>query len=120
MPGQSSTYLRRDHEDGDVYHLVHHHAGFVLGVSYVARYNACPLHIDMVRMLLGDRVAGAAVSLEMGDSMLIELSAQLPVQDRIDGAHASVLCDEDHSDDDTVLYADADKAVLEQTMGGAA
>jgi hypothetical protein len=31
-----------------------------------------------------------------------------------------VLCGEDHSDDDTVLYADADKAILEQTTGGAA
>jgi hypothetical protein len=32
----------------------------------------------------------------------------------------SVLGGEDHSDDDTVLYADADKAILEQTTGGAA
>lgn len=72
----AATYLRRDHDDGDLYHIVHHQPRTALGVGYVAKHNACPLHIDMVRMVLGDQVADVANSLEPGESFRVAISAR--------------------------------------------
>lgn len=115
--------LRRDNEDYSEYHLMYDVPSLIPG-NPCCSLRMLSMREDVLEQVFGKRVYAEANELAKGASMVVLVSAQPPervVQDRIDGAHASVLCGEDHSDDDTVLSgeipaSDSDAAVMESSL----